>query len=373
MRSWIVQRASLLALVIASAMVGAGCGGGGGDATGGTAGIGGTAGSGGSGESVKVALPECSLNGNMVLNWQLWGFPAWWGRAGLGVHGILRYMDGRVALHPEITQRKASLPDLADLPPREMLDDPTVPKRVLWSTFEWKMIVLGSETDELEDDTERVFLLRVYQGLDEDLYGIEDVPDSRVFSLERGFYEGTVALVDWRIMEGPVEEESKPVIGAGTLTVIGLNAPGAATNTVRVSIIRFPECIPPERPPDVSFVCSEPDPTTGDNPWFDDGLGCHVELTSVGFHVDLIRGLEPFAVIIGFKAQLGDVTIENGSFIPGPDGTASLTGTYEGQAASFELDSANDEVIIRFTGDPDQYCDYDTDLGELTDCGPTAP
>lgn len=367
---WVQQRrVAVFALLIASVMVAVGCGGAGDDGTAGTAGNRGTAGSGGSSESVKVALPECTLNASMALNVQLWGFPGWRGDGGQGLHHVLRYMDGRVPLTAEIEQRKARLPDLADLPPRKTLDEPGPKPRVLWSTFEWRF-PWG------DDGQERVFLLRVYQGLDEDLYGREGEPDSRVFSLERGFYQNTVALVDWKILQGDDGEESDPdklVIGAGTLTVVGLDVPGAATNSVRVGIIRFPECIPPDTPVDVPFVCNEPDPTKGDNPWFHADVGCSFELTSVGFHVDLIRGLEPFAVIIGFRAQLQNVAIENGSFIPGPDGKASFTGTYEGQPASFELAPNHKEVIVRFTGDADQYCTYDTEHGELSDCGPTAP
>ncbi|MDH4283057.1 MAG: hypothetical protein OEV36_10430 [Myxococcales bacterium] len=34
------------------------------------------------------------------------------------------------------------------------------------------------------------------------------------------------------------------------------------------------------------------------------------------------------------------------------------------------VDPVSNEITIRFTGEPDQLCTYDTSTGQITDCAP---
>ena len=343
------------ALILLLGAVGTGCG-----ETDGSAGGGGTAGTGGSGgtggaEVEKIALPKCAVNGYSDLQ-DLWS----------RVENILRYMHHTQALDPSISQRKAELPDLADLPPIEDLDDNTKAKpRVLWSTFQWTREQSGSRP-------ERFIQIHVYQGLDEDIYGREGEPDSRNFSIKDGIYQGDVAILDWRIDPDP------PIVGAGTFSVIGQGPvtipPQPTYYSARTTMIRFPECLVPGVPTQALALCSDPEvpDTSNDNPWFED-LECRFELTSFGLHLNLTAPLaEPTAVLISFTATVAETTLESGSITVGTEGTAEFSATHDGQPVSFSVDFETGELILRYTGEPEQVCVYDTVSGEIDDCMPSS-
>lgn len=346
---WLSSHRSVvvIAIIAAFSIASLGCGGddeaaggsGGSAGTGGVAGTGGSAGSGGMSGAVSIELPECAVEGYQVILSGLWG--------GLdaGLHNVLRHMDHEAALASGIGQVRAQLPDLEDLPPIEDLEDPAKPRpRVLWSTFRW-----------LSAPNSANIKARIFQRLDEGLY-----LEPRAFLLDNGFYQGTVAVVNWTVGE-------KPPIGAGTFSIAGLDA-----DSVRVTIIRFPECEPPEgAAADAAFVCSEADPTEDDNPWYEDGLGCRFELTSLSFNLNLAQPTEPYGTVIGFTAQLGELTLDNGSLIVAQDGTTSLTARFGGELVTIEVDLAAEQLILEFPGEPEQGCTYDSAIGEILDCSPT--
>jgi hypothetical protein len=359
------------ALILLLGAAGTGCG----DTEGG-AGGGGTAGTGGSGgtrggEVEKIALPKCAVNGYSDLQ-DLWS----------RVENILRYMHHTQALDPSISQRKAELPDLADLPPIEDLDDNTKAKpRVLWSTFEWTREQTGSHP-------ERFIQIHVYQGLDEDIYGREGEPDSRNFSIKDGIYQGDVAILNWLIdpeldpdFDPDVDPDLDPDVvkaGAGTFSVNGQGPvtipPNPTYYSARATIIRFPECLVPDEPTQALALCSDPEvpDTSNDNPWFEVPK-CRFELTSFGLHLNLSAPLaEPTAVLISFTATVADTTLESGSITLGTDGTAEFSATHNGQPVTFSVDFERGELILRYTGEPEQVCVYDTVSGEIGDCTPSS-
>ena len=354
------------ALILLLGAAGMGCGDtegiAGGAGGGGTAGIGGSGGTRG-GEVEKIALPRCAVNGYSELQ-DLWS----------GVENILRYMHHRQALDPRISQKKAELPDLADLPPIEDLDDAKKAKpRVHWSTFEWTSEEIGSQPG-------RFIQIHVYQGLDEDIYGREGEPDSRNFSIKDGIYQGDVAILNWFIDPDPVPDVDPVVVlaGAGTFSVNGQGPvtipPKPTYYSARATIIRFPECTVPGAPTQALALCKDPKvpDTSNDNPWFEVPK-CRFELTSFGLHLNLSTPLaEPTAVLISFIATVGDKTLESGSITVGTEGTAEFSATYRGKPVTFSVDFETGELILRHTGEPEQVCVYDTVSGEIDDCTPSS-
>ncbi|MGB5193649.1 MAG: hypothetical protein WBN70_11760 [Polyangiales bacterium] len=364
MGSFIGFRGRALLLGLAIGLGSLGCGG-----TEGDGGGGGTGGTGGS-EALKIALPECALNGHDDLR-TVWNI----------TKHILHYMHHVEPLDPAVVQQRAVLPDLADLPPIEELTDPPdedpsddVPlPRVLWSTFRWTP---EQDDGEPQVEPERTFVWHVYQGLDEGIYGVEDDPNTlineylpRSFSVDDGLYQGRVAILDWHIDDRAV--------GAGTFSVAGLGPvsipPRPTYYAARVGIIAFPECIVPDKPKDAAVLCSDPevpDPSN-DNPWFEEGT-CRFELTSFGVNINLTSPLaEPTSAVIGFEAKVGDATLENGSIIVGTEGNTDFSASYAGQPVSFTINFDTEELTLRFPGEPEQSCLYDTASGDITDCGPT--
>ncbi|TFH32377.1 MAG: hypothetical protein E4H00_01550 [Myxococcales bacterium] len=354
MKSIATRWVTALALVLALALGGIGCGDDGvGEGPGGNAGDGGSAGSGGGGTggsaAQKIELPECALNGYEDLQ-ALWS----------STENILRYMHHTQPLDPSIAQRRADFPALTDLPPIEELGDPTIKKpRVLWATFTWT-------PETTADRPERTIRAHVYQGLDEGIYGVDDV---RSFSIEQGLYQGRVAVLDWHIDERAV--------GAGTFSVVGLGPvtvpPARTYYAARATIIAFPECVVPDTPKGASMLCSDPivPDTSNDNPWFEDG-GCRFELTSFSLHLNLSSALaEPTSVLIGFEVEVGGIALENGSITVGTDGTTNITATYGGEPVSVAVNFSTGELTLKFTGEPVQACSYDTVSGKITDCAPT--
>jgi hypothetical protein len=358
----VVTVLSILALMLV------GCGGAEGDGTRGTAGSGGTrgtAGSGGTGDTVtaKIDLPECALRGYYILYGQLWG----------ELQYILVYLDRRIdppdAGASGVNTTSKPIPHRATLPPIEDLADPQKKKpRVAWKSFSWE----ANPDDPVQGWENRADF---YQGLDESIYGVEDDPLTITineyiapsFYLDLGFYNTTVAVVDWRIVA------LGNYIGKGTFSINGLD-----NDVVRVTIVRFPECAP-EPANSQPALCADPPPGDlwydldefPDIPWFDEGDGCRFDLTSFGLHVDVrtIGTAEPFAVVIGFKATIPGHVLENGSITVSPEGVSSFTGTYDGQPASFDYDPDTGEVIITFTGEPETRCTLDsTDSVSLVNC-----
>ena len=121
------------------------------------------------------------------------------------------------------------------------------------------------------------------------------------------------------------------------------------------------------------MLCSDPKvpDTSNDNPYFDEEK-CRFELTSFGLHLNLSSPLaEPTTVVIGFEAGDDDGVLENGSVISGGDGTTEFTASYMGQPVSFTVNFETGELTLRFTGEPEQACVYDTVSGDISDCGPT--
>ena len=354
------------ALILLLGAAGMGCGDtegiAGGAGGGGTAGIGGSGGTRG-GEVETIALPKCAVNGYSELQ-DLWS----------GVENILRYMHHRQALDPRISQKKAELPDLADLPPIEDLDDAKKAKpRVHWSTFEWTSEEIGGQPG-------RFIQIHVYQGLDEDIYGREGEPDSRNFSIKDGIYQGDVAILNWFIDPDPVPDVDPVVVlaGAGTFSVNGQGPvtipPKPTYYSARATIIRFPECTVPGAPTQALALCKDPKvpDTSNDNPWFEVPK-CRFELTSFGLHLNLSTPLaEPTAVLISFIATVGDKTLESGSITVGTEGTAEFSATYRGKPVTFSVDFETGELILRHTGEPEQVCVYDTVSGEIDDCTPSS-
>lgn len=336
----------------------------------GTDGGGGSAGTGG--EVQNIGLTKCALNGYGELE-ALWST----------TRNIIHYIHDVQPLDSKIKQQLAALPDLDALPPIEELNDGTPKPRVLWSTFS-----LNLEPNQTQP--EREIKVYVYQGLDEGIYGKEDDPATpidesfpRGFSVDDGLYQGRIAVLDWRIDDVKDEENDEndenevPPVGAGTFSVVGLgpvtNPPSRTYYAARVGIIRFPECIVPDSPPDVSVLCSDPKvpDTSNDNPYFDEEK-CRFELTSFGLHLNLSSPLaEPTTVVIGFEAGDDDGVLENGSVISGGDGTTEFTASYMGQPVSFTVNFETGELTLRFTGEPEQACVYDTVSGDISDCGPT--
>ena len=335
--------------------------------TGGSGGTAGSAGSGGTGGGVEnIALTKCALVGYGDLQ-ALWST----------TKSIIHYIHHVQPLDPKIKQQLAALPDLDALPPIEELNDGTRKPRVLWSTFS-----LNLEPNQTQP--ERVLKVHVYQGLDEGIYGKEDDPATpidesfpRGFSVDDGLYQGRIAVLDWRIDDVKDDENEVPPVGAGTFSVVGLGPvtipPSRTYYSARVTIIRFPECIVPDSPPDVSVLCSDPKvpDTSNDNPYFDEEK-CRFELTSFGLHLNLSSPLaEPTAVVIGFEAEDDDAVLENGSVISGGDGTTEFTASYKGQPVSFTVNFETGELTLSFAGEPEQACVYDTVSGDISDCGPT--
>lgn len=328
--------------------------------TAGTDGGGGSAGTGGGVEN--IALTKCALDGYGDLE-ALWST----------TKSILHYIHHVQPLDPKIKQQRAALPDLEALPPIEELNDGTPKPRVLWSTFSWNL-----DPDNITP--EREIKVHVYQGLDEGIYGREDDPATsideslpRSFSVDDGLYQGRIAVLDWHIDD----VNQVPPVGAGTFSVVGLGPvtipPSRTYYAAQATIIRFPECIVPDSPPDVSVLCSDPKvpDTSNDNPYFDEGK-CRFELTSFGLHLNLSSPLaEPTTVVIGFKAGDDDGVFENGSVISGGDGTTEFTASYKGQPVSFTVNFETGELTLRLTGEPEQACVYDTVSGDISDCGPT--
>ena len=127
---------------------------------------------------------------------------------------------------------------------------------------------------------EREIKVHVYQGLDEGIYGKEDDPATpidesfpRGYSVDDGLYQGRIAVLDWRIDD----VNQVPPVGAGTFSVDGrppvTNPRSRTYYAAQAAIIRFPECIVPDSPPDVSVLCSDPKvpDTSNDNPYFTRG------------------------------------------------------------------------------------------------------
>ena len=229
----------------------------------GTDGGGGSAGTGG--EVQNIALTKCALGGYGDLE-ALWST----------TKNIIHYIHHVQPLDSKIKQQLAALPDLDALPPIEELNDGTPKPRVLWSTFSLNL-------EENQTQPEREIKVYVYQGLDEGIYGREDDPTTTIdesfprgFSVDDGLYQGRIAVLDWRIDDVKDEENEVPPVGAGTFSVVGLgpvtNPPSRTYYAARVGIIRFPECIVPDSPPDVSVLWSDPKvpDTSNDNPYFDE-------------------------------------------------------------------------------------------------------
>lgn len=355
----VVTVLSILALMLV------GCGGAEGDGTRGTAGSGGTGGTAGSGGTrgtvtAKIDVPECGLRGYHALYVGLWG----------ELQNILVYLDRRVD-PPEasgVNTTSKRIPGRATLPPIEDLADPQKKKpRVAWKAFSW-----GENRADF------------YQGLDESIYGVEDDPFTQIneyiapsFYLDLGFYNTTVAVVDWRIVA------LGNYIGKGTFSINGLD-----NDVVRVTIVRFPECAPEPANPQPA-LCADPPPgdlwydldengkyVFPDIPWFDEGDGCRLEITSFSLHYNLSpppgeppEPRKPTNVLIGFNADIPGHRLENGMIIIGADDVVSFTGTYDGQPASFDYDPDTGEVIITFTGEPETRCTLDsTDSVSLVNC-----
>lgn len=307
---------------------------------------------------VEIALPECALKGYSDL----------WINLRVGLQAILGYADATVDPPSPFDTEAWPPPPQSILPPIADLSDPTKAKpRIAWKTYCWGP-----------------WRADFYQKLDESFYG-----EDPSFYLDSGFYNSTVAVVDWRGIEREGdeglscifddEEDLGTFFAKGTFSVSGLD-----NDAVRVTIIRFPECAPlsNERPLRLldPVLCADPecpgDPWCDveafpDNPWWDDGTGCRFDLTSFSFHVDISRTTpqEPYAIVVGFEAQIPGHELENGSVVVGTDGVTTFTGTYDGQPASFDYDQTTETVTITFTGDPETVCSVDTtDTLELIDC-----
>jgi len=119
--------------------------------------------------------------------------------------------------------------------------------------------------------------------------------------LDLGIYQGDVVNVPW---EG---EAASTVITAGRLSVIGLDH-----DTVRITIV--------------------------EEPWYNIGPGCHLQIFSFAFHLNLaVAGSEPFAFVLGFWAESDGEMLENAWTTLSPT-TVDITGEYDGDSVSFSLD-----------------------------------
>lgn len=338
-RTW--RWTGALALLVASGLASFGCSGKEGDGTGGTGGMAGTGGTGGTG-GVTIQLPQCVLDGYHAIYEEFWGSPS------NGLHQILRYVDHNDLLDLSVIQSKARLSADEVLVP--LCDAPPPRPRVLWSTFGWPDA--GAERTKYE--------ALFFQAMD------EGICEARTFRLDDGFYQSTGAVVDWDI----VEEGLK--IGAGTFSVTGLDH-----DSVRVTLVRFPECRPADTDPaDAPLLCPEPppddpyhDPDTNLNPWYDEGVGCRFEVTSLGIHVDLEIGTEPFVFSMEFIAEFGGLTDVRGLMVGREDGTVDVTATYNGQPVTIVIDFEAGELTVQFTGEPERDCTFDTDTAEIEECG----
>jgi len=348
-----------LALLLASGLATFGCSGeeGNGNGTAGTGGAGGTTGTGGTGgtEGATIQMPQCILDGYQALYREFWGSPS------NGLHYILRYVDedGPLFLDSSVIQVKAQLAANEVLDPFCQADPPR--PRVLWSTFNWPW----TGPTELPK-YEALF----FQAMD------EGICESRSFRLDDGFYQGTVAVVDWEIgKEDQKVGEDKEKIGAGTFSVYGLDH-----ESVRVTLVQFPYCrIPEEDPPlpaNSPLLCADPEdpndpyyhPETNHNPWYDEGVGCRFEVTSLGIHVDLNPGSDPFVFSMEFIADFGGVTEVRGLMVGSEDGTVDVSGTYNGQPVTIVFDFDTGEMTIELTGEPKKDCTFDTDTAEISEC-----
>lgn len=325
--------AGAVTLLLAAGLASFGCSGTEGDGPGGTAGT----------VGVTIQLPQCVLDGYHAIYEQFWGSPS------NGLHQILRYVDHNDMRGPSVIRSKALLSADEVLAP--FCDDDPPRPRVLWSTFGWPEVVPTERTK-----YEALF----FQAMD------EGICEARTFRLDDGFYQSTVAVVDWDIVEEGQE------IGAGTFSVIGLDH-----DSVQVTLVRFPECKPSDTDPAFApLLCPVPhpddafydEPDTKYNPWYDEGAGCRFEVTSLGLHVDLKEGSDPFVFSMEFIAEFGGATDVRGLMVGREDGTVDVTATYNGQPVTIVIDFEAGELTVQFTGEPEEDCTFDTNTAEIEEC-----
>ena len=270
-------------------------------------------------------------------------YEEFWGSPSEGLHHILRYVDHNELLDPSVIQSNALLSADEVLDP--LCDAPPPRPRVLWSTFGWPTVVPTERTK-----YEALF----FQAMD------EGICEARTFRLDDGFYQSTVAVVDWDIVEEGQE------IGAGTFSVIGLDH-----DSVRVTLVAFPECrLPEDDPPDAALLCPPPGETIPDdpNPWYDEGAGCRFEVTSLGIHVDLRTETPPFVFSMEYIAEFGGATEVSGLMVGREDGTVDVSGTYNGEPLTIVIDFDAGELTVELTGEPARDCNFDTDTAEIEEC-----
>ena len=335
-RTW--RWTGALALLVASGLASFGCSGNEGDGTGGT---GGTAGTGGTG-AVTIQLPQCILDGYHAIYQEFWGSPS------NGLHHILRYVDYNQLLDLRFIQSKARLPADEVLDP--LCGAPPPRPRVLWSTFGWP------DAGAKRTKYEALF----FQAMD------DGICEARTFRLDDGFYQNTGAVVDWDI----VEEGRK--IGDGTFAVTGLDH-----DSVQLTLVRFPECRPSDTDPaDAPLLCADPppgdpyhDPATNLNPWYDEGVGCRFEVTSLAIHVDLEEVSDPFVFSMEFIAEFGGATDVRGLIVGRDDGTVDVNATYNAQPVTIVINFEAGELTVDFAGEPKSDCTFETDTVKIEECG----
>jgi hypothetical protein len=280
------------------------------------------------------------------------------------LHHILLNVDRRQALNFNVRPVDASLPEDEVLQP--YCDSEPPRPRVLWSTFGWPVTNAWPDPDEPDNERPQNVAL-FFQAMDVDLCELG------IFYLGRGFFNQTVAVVDWDIFK----EEQK--IAEGTFSVGGLD-----NDSVRVTLVRFPECrLADDDPPKAPLLCPVPDPPPTDpndpynmNPWYDEGVGCRFEVTSLGIHVDLQAVTDPFSFSMEFIAEFSDVTEVvpavvtevQGLMIGREDGTVDVTGTYNGQPVTMVFDFDTGEMTFELTGEPKKDCTFDTETAEIEEC-----
>ena len=80
-------------------------------------------------------------------------------------------------------------------------------------------------------------------------------------------------------------------------------------------------------------------------PWYDDGNDCHVQFTTVYFHVDLsVPGAERTAVQLGFWIEAGSYMMDN-AFATFGETTITIDGQYANEPFSFTLDAETYELV----------------------------
>jgi hypothetical protein len=303
-----ISRMRWVSIAALAALLPLGCGesGNGGGGTGGSGGTGGTGGSGGTDGGISVVVPQCVTSAYQIV---FRGFVE-------PMDPLLRYLDTPLASRTTPALNISSFVELKDVPG-------------VYSRFTWN----ADDVPGVSDPGGTLITADFIEGCAE-----RDPTNPAVclayWNLDNGIFDKQVTLVPWEMTVG-----TSTVVGAGKMSVVGLGP-----DTVRVTIVDF-------------------------NPWYEGWANyCRFEMTSFQLQLNLaIPDSEPFAVIIGFRAEGSGYAVESGSVIFGEGNTASFSGSYKvGSAAAipfdFQVDWSTDPASIEGTfGGVPTSCAIDLD------------